>query len=54
MPEPARSARCLEPILLTPVFPVILADALDCALTPEDGVVPEVTTTRDFKAAEAS
>jgi hypothetical protein len=29
--------------LLTSVFPVILADALDRALTLEDGVVPGVT-----------
>jgi len=40
--------------LLTAVFPVVLADALDRALIPKQGVVPEVTNGTDFVAAEAS
>ena len=40
--------------LLTSVFPVILADALERALTSKEGVAPEVTTSMDFIAAEAS
>jgi UDP-GlcNAc:undecaprenyl-phosphate GlcNAc-1-phosphate transferase len=40
--------------LLTSVFPVVLADALDRALIPKQGVVPEETTSTDFMAAEAS
>jgi UDP-GlcNAc:undecaprenyl-phosphate GlcNAc-1-phosphate transferase len=40
--------------LLTSVFPVVLADALDRALASEEGMVPEVTTSTDFMAAEAS
>ena len=40
--------------LLTSVFPVVLADALDRALAPKEGVVPEVTASADFVAAEAS
>jgi hypothetical protein len=40
--------------LLTSVFPVVLADALDRALASKKGVVPEVTTSTDFLAAEAS
>jgi hypothetical protein len=40
--------------LLTAVFPVVLADALDRALVPKEGVVPEVTASADFVAAEAS
>ena len=40
--------------LLTSVFPVVLADALDRALAPKEGVVPEVTASADFIAAEAS
>lgn len=40
--------------LLTMVFPVVLADALDRALVPKPSAVPEVATTSDFTAAEAS
>jgi UDP-GlcNAc:undecaprenyl-phosphate GlcNAc-1-phosphate transferase len=40
--------------LLTAVFPVVLADALDRALASKEGVVPEVTASTDFVAAEAS
>ena len=40
--------------LLTSVFPVVLADALDRALPPTQDVVPEVTTSTDFREAEAS
>jgi len=34
--------------LLTSVFPVVLADALDRALVPTQGVVAEVTTSTDL------
>jgi hypothetical protein len=40
--------------LLTTVFPVVLADALDRALIRKQGVVPEVANGTDFVAAEAS
>ena len=40
--------------LLTSVFPVVLADALDRALAPKEGVVPEVTASTELIAAEAS
>jgi len=40
--------------LLTSFFSVVLADALDRALTPKKGMVPEVTTSTDSRAAEAS
>ena len=40
--------------LLTTVFPVVLADALDRALIPKQNVVSEVTNGSDFVAAEAS
>jgi hypothetical protein len=40
--------------LLTTVFPVVLADALDRALIPKQAVLPEVTNGPDFMAAEAS
>ena len=40
--------------LLTSAFPVVLAEALDRALIPKQGVVPEETTTADFMEAEAS
>jgi UDP-GlcNAc:undecaprenyl-phosphate/decaprenyl-phosphate GlcNAc-1-phosphate transferase len=41
--------------LLTSVFPVVLADALDRALaSTNEGVVPEVITSTDIMAAEAS
>jgi hypothetical protein len=39
---------------LTSVFPVVLADALDRALASKEGVVPEVTASAEFIAAEAS
>ena len=42
------------PNLLTSVFPVVLADALDRALAPKEDVVPEVTASTEFIAAEAS
>jgi hypothetical protein len=40
--------------LLTSDFPVVLADALDRALAPKEGVVPEVTASTELIAAEAS
>jgi UDP-GlcNAc:undecaprenyl-phosphate GlcNAc-1-phosphate transferase len=40
--------------LLTSVFPVVLADALDRALVSQTVPVPEVTTRTDFEAAKAS
>ena len=40
--------------LLTSGFPVVLADALDRALASNEGLVPEVTASQDFMAAEAS
>lgn len=40
--------------LLTSAFPVVLAEALDRVLTPKRGVVPEVTSSTDVLAAEAS
>jgi UDP-GlcNAc:undecaprenyl-phosphate GlcNAc-1-phosphate transferase len=40
--------------LLTTVFPIVLADALDRALIPKQDVVPEATNGTDFVAAEAS
>jgi UDP-GlcNAc:undecaprenyl-phosphate GlcNAc-1-phosphate transferase len=40
--------------LLTSVFPVVLADALDRALASKEGVAPEVTASTEFIAAEAS
>ncbi|MGB7188004.1 MAG: MraY family glycosyltransferase [Candidatus Acidiferrales bacterium] len=40
--------------LLTSVFPVVLADALDRALASKDGIVPEVSAGTDFVVAEAS
>ena len=40
--------------LLTSVFPVVLADALDRALASKEGGVPEVTANPEFIAAEAS
>jgi hypothetical protein len=44
----------LDTNLLTSVFPVVLADALDRALIPKQGAVPEETTSTDFLTAEAS
>jgi UDP-GlcNAc:undecaprenyl-phosphate GlcNAc-1-phosphate transferase len=40
--------------LLTSVFPVVLADALDRALASNEGLAPEVTASRDLMTAEAS
>jgi hypothetical protein len=40
--------------LLTSVFPVVLADALDRALAAKEGVVPEPTASTNLIAAEAS
>jgi hypothetical protein len=40
--------------LLTSVFPVVLADALDRALAAKEDMVPEVTASTEFIAAEAS
>ena len=40
--------------LLTSVFPVVLADALDRALNSKQGGVPEGTSSTDFMAEEAS
>ena len=40
--------------LLTSIFPVVLADALDRALNAKQGGVPEATASTDFMAEEAS
>jgi hypothetical protein len=40
--------------LLTSEFPVVLADALDRALSSNEGMVAVSTTSPDFLAAEAS
>jgi UDP-GlcNAc:undecaprenyl-phosphate GlcNAc-1-phosphate transferase len=40
--------------LLTVLFPIVLADALDRALIAKQGVVPEVRTDTDLLASEAS
>jgi len=40
--------------LLTVLFPIVLADALDRALIPKPGAVPEVTTGTDILVSEAS
>jgi hypothetical protein len=40
--------------LLTSVFPVVLADALDRVLNSKQGGVPETTASADFMAEEAS
>jgi hypothetical protein len=40
--------------LLTGLFPVVLADALDRALIPKPRIVSEVTAGADFLASEAS
>ena len=47
-------ALLLDTNLLTTVFPVVLADALDRVLIPKQDVVHEVTNGTDFVAAEAS
>jgi UDP-GlcNAc:undecaprenyl-phosphate/decaprenyl-phosphate GlcNAc-1-phosphate transferase len=47
-------ALLLDTNLLTSDFPVVLADALDRALIPKQGAIPEVTTDTDLMAAEAS
>jgi UDP-GlcNAc:undecaprenyl-phosphate/decaprenyl-phosphate GlcNAc-1-phosphate transferase len=47
-------ALLLDTNLLTSIFPVVLADALDRALTSKQGVIPVVTTDTDFMEAEAS
>jgi hypothetical protein len=40
--------------LLTSVFPVVLADALDCALSSKEDVLPKAASDTGFIAAEAS
>lgn len=40
--------------LLTSVFPVVLADAVERVLASKEGAVPEVTANTEFIAAEAS
>jgi hypothetical protein len=40
--------------LLTSVFPVVLADAVERVLASKEGVLPEVTANTEFIAAEAS
>ena len=40
--------------LLTSIFPVVLADALDRALNSKQGGVPEATGSTDIMAEEAS
>ena len=44
----------VETNLLTSVFPVVLADALDRALNSKQGGVPEATANTDFMTEEAS
>ncbi len=50
----ADRALLIDANLLTSVFPVVLADALDRARNSTQGVVPEVATSTDIMAAEAS
>ena len=50
----ADRALLIDTNLLTSIFPVVLADALDRALNSKQGVVPKVTTSEDFMSAEAS
>ena len=50
----ADRALLVDTNLLTSIFPVVLADALDRALNSKQGVVPKVTTSKDFMSAEAS
>jgi hypothetical protein len=40
--------------LLTSVFPLVLADAVERVLASKEGAVPEVTANTEFIAAEAS
>jgi hypothetical protein len=40
--------------LLTSVFPVVLADAVERVLASKAGAVPEVAANTEFIAAEAS
>ena len=47
-------ALLLDTNLLTSVFPVVLADAIDRALIPKEDAIPELPTTADFREAEAS
>lgn len=47
-------ALLIDSNLLTSVFPVVLADALDRVLNSKDGGVPETTASTDFMAEEAS
>jgi UDP-GlcNAc:undecaprenyl-phosphate GlcNAc-1-phosphate transferase len=50
----ADRALLVDTNLLTSIFPVVLADALNRALNSKQGVVPQVTTSKDFMSAEAS
>jgi hypothetical protein len=47
-------ALLIDSNLLTSVFPVVLADALDRVLNSRQGSVPETTASTDFVAEEAS
>jgi len=50
----ADRALLVDSNLLTSIFPVVLADALDRALNAKQGGVPEATASTDFMAEEAS
>jgi hypothetical protein len=50
----ANRALLVDSNLLTSIFPVVLADALDRALSRKQGGVPEATASTDFTAEEAS
>src|SRR4029077_18859268 len=47
-------ALLLDTKLLTSVFPVVLADAVERVLASKEGAVPEVAANTEFIAAEAS
>jgi hypothetical protein len=50
----ADRALLVDSNLLTSIFPVVLADALDRALNVKQTGVPEATASADFIAEEAS
>jgi hypothetical protein len=50
----ADRALLVDSNLLTAVFPVVLADALDRALSSKQSGVPEATASTDLMAEEAS
>jgi UDP-GlcNAc:undecaprenyl-phosphate GlcNAc-1-phosphate transferase len=50
----ADRALLVDTNLLTSLFPIVLADAVERVLASKDGAVPEVTESTEFIAAEAS